>query len=402
MVEVVNIRNVGGFGRLKGDVYIGRRTSEFPESVWANPFPIGNAIVNDVPERFTRDSCIQRYIKYLSTGEVVDVNGKIWDARKARDHFPELQQAKRLGCWCKPNPCHGDFLKKMIDMSQPQQQTLNTRESPSQPSFKVRYDKYVSPNDARFHPDSVYVFEDNDEKRMQRGGIQPQNTAGIRVKKNDGMSPYTDTAFEQNVRKIAEDLEYLGRVSQGKTIVFPLDGVGTSGMVLLDISAPETFKYLTMALKQMFNITNGNSEQQKMRREIASVPKSHALKQRFNIGDIKGGEIIVFKKFGGLELIGQVERINNPGDSNETYNVRLTPDSIKKMITLKVMPSWDIQENITVSPPDIMSLELQLRKKSMVSKIKGKLIKSKPKLKGKLVIRKPVKKVVKKCICKRK
>ena len=27
----------------------------------------------------------------------------------------EIKDAKRLGCWCKPKRCHGDFLKRLID-----------------------------------------------------------------------------------------------------------------------------------------------------------------------------------------------------------------------------------------------------------------------------------------------
>lgn len=65
------------------DVYIGR------PSKWGNPFVIG-------PDG-TREQVIEKYRQYLLTS-------------------PELLAAlpalrgKILGCWCSPNPCHGDVL----------------------------------------------------------------------------------------------------------------------------------------------------------------------------------------------------------------------------------------------------------------------------------------------------
>ena len=40
------------------------------------------------------------YVSYFMTSEL---------------DIAEIANAKRLGCWCKPKRCHGDFLKKMID-----------------------------------------------------------------------------------------------------------------------------------------------------------------------------------------------------------------------------------------------------------------------------------------------
>lgn len=70
------------------DVYIGR------PSKWGNPFEIG--------KDGTRAQVIQKYEDYLtSNAELV-----------AQLH--ELK-GKRLGCWCKPKPCHGDILVKLIN-----------------------------------------------------------------------------------------------------------------------------------------------------------------------------------------------------------------------------------------------------------------------------------------------
>ena len=68
------------------DVYIGR------PSKWGNPFKIG--------PRMTREEAISHY--------------REWIVRQ-----PELIAAlhelkrKRLGCFCKPLPCHGDVLKEL-------------------------------------------------------------------------------------------------------------------------------------------------------------------------------------------------------------------------------------------------------------------------------------------------
>ena len=113
MVEVVNIKTCKDVGR-PGDVYIGRKNVNFSESKWANPFPIGRCIVNDEEEHFNRETCIIRYMRYLSNGEVVNVNGKIWHGDLAKQSLHELKNAKRLCCWCSPLPCHGDFLKRLI------------------------------------------------------------------------------------------------------------------------------------------------------------------------------------------------------------------------------------------------------------------------------------------------
>ena len=74
------------------DVYIGRG------SVWGNPFPI-------TPEQ-SRNQVIEKYKKYFD------------DQRKAgvftNDMLLELK-GQRLGCFCKPQACHGDIIKKAVN-----------------------------------------------------------------------------------------------------------------------------------------------------------------------------------------------------------------------------------------------------------------------------------------------
>lgn len=70
------------------DVYIGR------PSKWGNPFQIG-------PDG-TREEVIDKYRKWLES-----------QPNLMKD-LKELK-GKTLGCWCSPNPCHGDVLIKLAN-----------------------------------------------------------------------------------------------------------------------------------------------------------------------------------------------------------------------------------------------------------------------------------------------
>jgi hypothetical protein len=80
------------------DIYIGR------PSKWGNPFThkqdgktLAKYIVN------TREEAISAFEEWITKGE-----GQI-----LLKDLDELKN-KTLGCWCKPQPCHGDILLKLI------------------------------------------------------------------------------------------------------------------------------------------------------------------------------------------------------------------------------------------------------------------------------------------------
>lgn len=79
------------------DVYIGRgcdpRSGELGR--WGNPFRIG--------ADGTREEVIARYADWLR--EELDAE-RITLAELAALH------GKRLGCWCAPQPCHGEVLER--------------------------------------------------------------------------------------------------------------------------------------------------------------------------------------------------------------------------------------------------------------------------------------------------
>lgn len=70
------------------EVYIGRG------SKWGNPFVIG--------KDGNRDDVCDKYEVYLLSNQTL------------LDALPELKD-KKLGCFCKPQRCHGDLLAKLAD-----------------------------------------------------------------------------------------------------------------------------------------------------------------------------------------------------------------------------------------------------------------------------------------------
>ncbi|MCF0255553.1 MAG: DUF4326 domain-containing protein [Bacteroides heparinolyticus] len=89
--RVVNIR------KESCDVYIGR-VGQGKDGYFGNPFKLEATMA--------RGGTLDRYRKYfyhrLSTDE------------EFRRRIGELQ-GKTLGCFCKPNPCHGDIIKEYLD-----------------------------------------------------------------------------------------------------------------------------------------------------------------------------------------------------------------------------------------------------------------------------------------------
>jgi hypothetical protein len=70
------------------DVFIGR------PSKWGNPFKIG-------PE-YTREQALEKYTEWIL--EQKNLLGSLHELR-----------GKTLGCYCKPEACHGDILFKLAN-----------------------------------------------------------------------------------------------------------------------------------------------------------------------------------------------------------------------------------------------------------------------------------------------
>ncbi len=78
------------------DVYIGRG------SIWGNPFSHLPSKFSDVIKVATRDEAIAKYREWILTQP------------QLLARLPELRGCV-LGCYCRPQMCHGDVLAELAD-----------------------------------------------------------------------------------------------------------------------------------------------------------------------------------------------------------------------------------------------------------------------------------------------
>lgn len=90
---VVNIKEGQGY-----DIFIGRG------SPYGNPFSHVKSAYNTIKVA-SRQEAISRFREWIETPEIVLVN---WP--KPSSDMLRALRGKRLGCFCAPQPCHGDVL----------------------------------------------------------------------------------------------------------------------------------------------------------------------------------------------------------------------------------------------------------------------------------------------------
>ena len=93
--RVINIKSKQPF-----DVYIGNRIrfhpQKYPQTKWGNPYA-------KYLNKLGRDKVIKMYEKYImNKPELLKL-------------IPVELKVKTLGCWCKPEACHGDILADLAD-----------------------------------------------------------------------------------------------------------------------------------------------------------------------------------------------------------------------------------------------------------------------------------------------
>ncbi len=92
------ISNIDEWLSKQDTLYIGRNMSFYPvfknltKSKWNNPFSV---------KKYGRDECLKMYENYIKESPLYD-------------RLHELKN-KELGCWCKPEGCHGDILIKLYN-----------------------------------------------------------------------------------------------------------------------------------------------------------------------------------------------------------------------------------------------------------------------------------------------
>jgi hypothetical protein len=84
------------FKKEEYDIYIGR------PSIWGNPYSHKEGTLAEFKVS-SRKEAVEKFEEYLLSN------------KELMDKLPELKN-KTLGCWCKPSQCHGDVLKKYVDI----------------------------------------------------------------------------------------------------------------------------------------------------------------------------------------------------------------------------------------------------------------------------------------------
>lgn len=101
--KVINIHKING-NRPNFDIYIGRALPPWMDkegifrvsSKWANPFPVKEYGEKSIP--MYRSHIIKRIVEEPEYYNLRELIGKL------------------IGCWCKPNPCHGDVIVELITL----------------------------------------------------------------------------------------------------------------------------------------------------------------------------------------------------------------------------------------------------------------------------------------------
>ena len=89
----------------ENNLYIGRNAAKYamrdvPDSKWVNPFRVCDCI--GPSKEWILEDILRTYENYVRNNPSL------------KNSLHELK-GKQLGCWCKPNQCHGDILIKLYN-----------------------------------------------------------------------------------------------------------------------------------------------------------------------------------------------------------------------------------------------------------------------------------------------
>lgn len=86
--------------KMPYDIYIGR------PSKWGNPFThLKDKKTSAKHMVRNREEAVEAYRQWITTGE----------GKHLLNDLSELK-GKVLGCWCKPQSCHGDILVELVEI----------------------------------------------------------------------------------------------------------------------------------------------------------------------------------------------------------------------------------------------------------------------------------------------
>lgn len=164
------------------------------------------------------------------------------------------------------------------------EKTFNKKvEEETDSSIKVEQQNRYSVQDVRNNPDKIFVFGDNSIGQGTGGQAQIRNepnTAGIMTKKFPRNTPDAflyDSEYEDNIKRINEDINNLKERAKGKTIVFPTDGIGTN---LADMAhtAPKTMRFLIDRLMEEFGIKESSPFIVSMQNKLKEAEEGYGQK----------------------------------------------------------------------------------------------------------------------------
>ncbi len=81
----------------KGVVFINKKRYPEKDSIWCNPYKIN--------KDGNRDDVLNKYEIYI--------RNKLEKDESLQNELKKLKN-KNLGCWCAPEPCHGNILVKLL------------------------------------------------------------------------------------------------------------------------------------------------------------------------------------------------------------------------------------------------------------------------------------------------
>jgi hypothetical protein len=169
-IQVVNVkkkflneRGIANFEEWKRQphvLYIGRNMSFCVPgthgSKWSNPFKVKNNTNN-------REECIKLYENYIR--ETPD----LWNS------LEELLKYNELGCWCKPESCHGDALIRLL---REKIETKPVEEEKSEASEKSEYERKKRLIEKKLR-------QINELKKFQQEGHTLEQTQLEKIKKEN-------------------------------------------------------------------------------------------------------------------------------------------------------------------------------------------------------------------------
>lgn len=108
MITVVNVKTC-----KEPYEYIGRAMPGRSGSPLANPFKLTPYLrkFGDV----ARDMCMADYLGWLTEQMTIDDS----PAKQEIERLTDIATSGdlRLGCWCKPEKCHGDIVKRFVEVT---------------------------------------------------------------------------------------------------------------------------------------------------------------------------------------------------------------------------------------------------------------------------------------------